>query len=374
MTRNVYSRGINNTNWELLESQRPAEKPGGNHSSVDIREIANAIFYLLRKNCYSRTLNFTNTLSGKIIGILKKVVKPFKDEMVYTKRQIVGLVKDHRDYLGQPRNEFTLEGYEIIQDFLDKDECERLIQVANRYLLNKSYLIEENCYLVCRQDIRDVDSQVQQIINAQKVDDKLSQLFSSHIIEEMFERRIGEKLQLQSITIQVDNPDTQSKRGFHSDGVTPPVYKAFIYLNDVDDYGDGPYTVIPGSHRHTFQKIINYVYRWVITLLSRGKIHNRKLDDRRLFYSDKQSVSIFGKAGTLIISNQQLAHKGWHKHDKKKRYALICYLMAERHHSEPPFKLWRAVIDEKLRGSTLPEQKTGFATGIGGTPVVTEEN
>lgn len=371
MTRNTYPRAINDAKWQLLEPQMPPEKTGGNHSSFNIREIANAIFYLLRNDCYGRTLQFTNTLLGNISGILKKVVKPFKDEMVYTKRQIVGLLKDHSDYLSQPRNEFTLQGYKVIQDFLDKDECERLIQVANRYLVNQSYLINENCYLVCRQDIRDVDRQVQQIINAQKVDDKLSQLFSSRIIEEMFERQTGEKLQLQSITIQVDNPDTQSKRGFHSDGVTPPVYKAFIYLNDVDDYGDGPYTLIPGSHRHTFRKIINYFYRWIITILSRGQIHNRKLDDRRLFYSDKQSVSIFGKAGTLIISNQQLAHKGWHKHDKKKRYALICYLMAERHHSGPPFKLWRAVIDEKLRGSTPPEQKTGFSTGIE-TPVVRE--
>jgi len=47
------------------------------------------------------------------------------------------------------------------------------------------------------------------------------------------------------------------------------------------------------------------------------------------FYRDRQSVSIFGKAGTLIISNQQLAHKGWQKHDKNKRYALICFLIAE---------------------------------------------
>jgi len=48
------------------------------------------------------------------------------------------------------------------------------------------------------------------------------------------------------------------------------------------------------------------------------------------FYRDRQSVSIFGKAGTLIISNQQLAHKGWQKHDKNKRYALICFLIAEK--------------------------------------------
>jgi hypothetical protein len=51
-----------------------------------------------------------------------------------------------------------------------------------------------------------------------------------------------------------------------------------------------------------------------------------------------------GKAGTLIISNQQLAHKGWQKHDKKKRYALICFLIAEKYYDGQPFNLGRSAI------------------------------
>ena len=300
--------------------------------------------YSYKNHCVGKKTKW----SGNILRVIKKAVKRLRHEIVVAKRDIVGLIKDHRDYLSQPRNEFTLQGYEIIRGFLDKDECDRLIQVANRYLRNHSYLIDNNCYLVCRKDIRDVDKSVQQIMNAQEVDHKLSQLFRSHAIEDMFERHLAQKLQLQSITIQVDNLDTESKRGFHSDGVTPPVYKAFIYLNDVYDYGDGPYTVIPGSHRHTVRKIINYLYLWLINVLFKPKTYRWKKDDRRLFYSDKQSVSIFGKAGTLIISNQQLAHKGWHKHDKNKRYALICYLIPQKYYRSQPFKLERAASLQKV--------------------------
>jgi len=274
--------------------------------------------------------------------IMRKVVKRLRNERVGAKSEIQGLFRDRRDYLRQPRNEFTLQGYEIIQCFFDNDECERLIQVAKRYLSNHSYLIEGNCYLVNRTELQEVDTAVQQIMNAQEVDDKLLQLFHSHIFEEMFEQRIGEKVRLQSITIQVDNLDAQSKRGFHNDGVTPPVYKAFIYLNDVDDYGDGPFTLIPGSHRHTFQKIVNNLYNRVITVLSRTTTYPK--GDMRLFYSDKQSVSIFGKAGTLIISNQQLAHKGWQKHDRNTRYALVGYLTAEKNYQAEPFNLGRSAI------------------------------
>ena len=278
----------------------------------------------------------------------KKIARNIKYEVLVVKREILSLLKDNKEYLSQPTNEFTTQGYEIIPKFLDEDECDRLIDVTNRHLRDQSYLIGKNSYLVCRKDIRDVDLNVQQIMNAQEIDTKLSQMFDSRIIEKMFEERIGEKMRLQSITIQVDGIDTQFKRGFHSDGVTPPVYKAFIYLNDVDDYGDGPYTLIPGSHRHTIRKIINYLCVWLLNLVFKEKTFNRKKDDRRLFYRDHKSVSIFGNAGTLIISNQQLAHKGWQKHDKKKRYALICFLIAEKYYNCQPFTLNRAAILSKV--------------------------
>lgn len=279
---------------------------------------------------------------------LKEVVRNIRYEVLVVKKEIIALLKDNKEYLSQPSNEFTTQGYEIISNFLAQDECDRLIDVTNHYLRDQSYLIHGNSYLVCRKEIRDVDTNVQQIMNAQEIDYKLSQMFDSRIIEKMFEERIGEKMRLQSITIQVDDIDTQSKRGFHSDGVTPPVYKAFIYLNDVDDYGDGPYTLIPGSHRHTIRKIINYLCVWLINIVFKKKTFNRKKDDRRLFYRDRQSLSIFGKAGTLIISNQQLAHKGWQKHDKNKRYALICFLIAEKYYYGQPFNLGQAAILEKV--------------------------
>lgn len=280
--------------------------------------------------------------------ILEKVFKNFRQEIINTKAAIAGLIKDGKDYSRQPINKFTTEGYEVIQSFFDRDECDRLIAVTNRYLRDQSYSINGDSYLLCRKDLlQNVDTQVQHIINAQEVDDKLLELFHSQKIERIFEQQIGEKLQLRSITIRVDNPDTDSKRGYHTDGVTPPVYKAFIYLSDVDNHGDGPYTVIPGSHRHTLRKIINYFYSWITTIVSLSSRYNRK-DDIKLFYNDSQAISIFGKAGTLIISNQQLVHKGWHEHDENKRYALICYLIPEKHYRGQPLNIGRAALLQKV--------------------------
>ncbi|NEO98680.1 MAG: hypothetical protein F6K58_08360 [Symploca sp. SIO2E9] len=274
--------------------------------------------------------------------MIRKVIKNIKYHITNVRWEIAGLLRDCKNHLQQPVNEFSLQGYEIIQNFLDQDECDRLIELANHYLRDQSYLIYGNCYLVCRNAVQEVDSKVQQLMNVQEVDTQLSQLFHSHKIEELFEQRIGQKLRLKTISIQVDNLDTESKRGFHNDNITPPGFKAFIYLNDVADYGDGPYTIIPGSHRHTFRKIINHLYNRLITVLSRRK--NYPVGDMRLFYSDKQSVSIFGKAGTLILSNQQLAHKGWQKHDQNKRYVLVCYLKLEKFDNGELFNLGQKAI------------------------------
>jgi hypothetical protein len=136
-----------------------------------------------------------------------------------------------------------------------------------------------------------------------------------------------------SITIQVDDTDVETKRGFHVDGVNPPLFKAFVDLNDVDQLGDGPYTVVPSSHRHVIRKWLNCAYARV-----RG-YHER---DMRLFYRDGQSRQFFGSKGTCVLSTQTLAHKGWHHQDVSRRFILICYLTIAS--NEAPFTLGRAAL------------------------------
>jgi putative transposase len=47
---------MDETQWLLLQPLIPAEKSGGRHRSVDMREVLNAIFYLLRSGCAWRLL------------------------------------------------------------------------------------------------------------------------------------------------------------------------------------------------------------------------------------------------------------------------------------------------------------------------------
>ncbi len=56
MSRQAYPTDMDETQWLLLQPLIPAEKSGGRHRSVDMREVLNAIFYLLRGGCAWRLL------------------------------------------------------------------------------------------------------------------------------------------------------------------------------------------------------------------------------------------------------------------------------------------------------------------------------
>ena len=51
MKRKAYKSDLTDEQWELLEPLIPAEKPLGRHRSVDMREVVNGIFYVLKTGC-----------------------------------------------------------------------------------------------------------------------------------------------------------------------------------------------------------------------------------------------------------------------------------------------------------------------------------
>jgi len=56
MTREAYPTDLTDEQWALLEPLLPAAKPGGRPRSVDLREVVNAMLYLLRSGCAWRLL------------------------------------------------------------------------------------------------------------------------------------------------------------------------------------------------------------------------------------------------------------------------------------------------------------------------------
>lgn len=55
-SRRSYSTDLTDAEWKILAPLLPAEKPGGRHRLYSMREIINALRYLLRAGCAWRLL------------------------------------------------------------------------------------------------------------------------------------------------------------------------------------------------------------------------------------------------------------------------------------------------------------------------------
>ena len=51
MTRKAYPTDLTGAQWEALAPLLPPDKPGGRPRSADLREVTNAILYVLRSDC-----------------------------------------------------------------------------------------------------------------------------------------------------------------------------------------------------------------------------------------------------------------------------------------------------------------------------------
>lgn len=56
MNRKVYSSDLTDLEWTLLQPFIPPAQPGGHPRTTDMREVVNAIFYILRGGCAWRLL------------------------------------------------------------------------------------------------------------------------------------------------------------------------------------------------------------------------------------------------------------------------------------------------------------------------------
>ena len=51
MARKTYKSDLTDKEWQIIKPLIPPPKPGGHPRTVDMRQVVNAIFYLLRTGC-----------------------------------------------------------------------------------------------------------------------------------------------------------------------------------------------------------------------------------------------------------------------------------------------------------------------------------
>jgi hypothetical protein len=126
-------------------------------------------------------------------------------------------------------------------------------------------------------------------------------------------RKINKKLYFKSVNFYFNKGKTDP-RGLHIDTPTRE-FKLFLYLTDVSDSSDGPYTFVPKSNKRTFVSLLNMI-------VNKFSSSNFKLTDIN-FCDDSQALKILGNAGDLIISNQSAAHGGTVQDQDSSRLILV---------------------------------------------------
>ena len=134
----------------------------------------------------------------------------------------------------------------------------------------------------------------------------------SSSLEGVISSASGTKMALQNVNLYV-NQDVEQTRGFHVDSWGVNQYKAFVYLTDVDNLADGPYTYVLGSPNNPELETLNKQLN-----LSFGKT---QLTDVGVFHPTKV-MPLLAKAGSLVVSNQTGAHGGWPQSKGHRRCVL----------------------------------------------------
>jgi len=216
---------------------------------------------------------------------------------------------------------FAADGYCIEPGFVDARAAAAILADVERFT-DRAVTASgvDGVVLRDRAKRQQRDLNVRQLTHAEALSPTLGELLRSGRIERAFAGLTGRALRIGGITVQIDWPDTETKRGLHVDSHWPPTFKAFVYLTPVRSPANGPFCVVPGSHRHRVRKL-----RAIAGDYLTGRDHT-DLDHE---YSMDEAVPLLGEAGTSIFADQRLAHAGCPEHTTGTRVMAVAYLYDE---------------------------------------------
>ncbi len=210
------------------------------------------------------------------------------------------------------------DGFVVEPGFLDEETVHKILDDVSRFAdrsVKKTQVA--GAKLRDRADRQKIDLNVRQLTGAEHLSAGLDALLTSGRVERTMSQLTGFRLALGGMTVQIDWPDTKTKRGLHVDSHWPPTYKAFIYLTDVDSPANGPFSVVPGSHRDRLRKV---------RAIAGNYRAGRKPTDLHEAYRLAEARCLTGAAGTAIFADQRLAHAGWPGHTDRTRFMIVAYL------------------------------------------------
>ena len=221
-----------------------------------------------------------------------------------------------------PSTPFNDNGFEFVGQMLGSAECQRLVGLTQSLMQDRSYRVNDTVYYIRRTDLvhagdhKVYDHKTCTLFNLQDIDSHLGKLFHSGEIQRICEEKMGRRLLPMTFSVYISEPEGMHRQPLHVDGYTS-TYKLFIYLNDVESPEQGPFSLVPGSHRHVMR-------RWKARVLN--DIHGLQYAQMETEYDFLEARPMVAQRGGGLLASVSTAHSGWPFHRTGTRYVLVCYL------------------------------------------------
>ncbi len=150
---------------------------------------------------------------------------------------------------------------------------------------------------------------VDQALQGRGID--LHHVLRSSELQSCLERASGAAWTVETVNAYV-NRGVQSTRGFHVDAFGTR-FKSFVYLTDVRDLEDGPFSYVVGSHRDP-------AVRSTADFFSRGVSHS---PTDVPVVDAASAVPVLGVRGTVVLADQSGVHRGAPQGRSSERIVLV---------------------------------------------------
>jgi len=227
---------------------------------------------------------------------LKNIIQLFYRKIIFFTKKFIYLDKKiilNENKINNLKETIKNDGFLVFNHFFDAEVCKNIIKEINQFKENNENLIWKdgnNCEF--------------RIFGAEKIDKKVMNFFSNEKLIDIGSECLGRKisnLMTMANMIKGEKNNLGSGSGWHRDDINFQ-FKAIMYLSDVTDE-NGPFQLIKNSNK--FFNIIEDSKKLKLDML------NTRIDDKSISLLDQSRVeTITGKAGTLILVDTSLIHRG----------------------------------------------------------------
>ena len=270
---------------------------------------------------FKEFLNHNNGFLGATYNFLKLKKYQLRNYKIHNCRfennnkQINHIVKD-----------LNKDGYHVIKNFISENDCKELINIINDFIQNRRELIWV-----------DEEGSDERILGAENISEKLCSLNLNDFTKKIGSFFLQQKLELLMMMANKVNFKSKNKGsggGWHRDS-NARQFKSLLYLSNVGKE-NGPLQIIKNSNNNFLN------FKIFIKLKKKFPTYRFSSDDINKIVKSKDIVELTGGAGTLILFNTSMLHRG-SPIKVGIRYAITNYFYPEKKISDNEIKFEKRI-------------------------------